>query len=101
MKSLFLAVALTLVSFIATAEQSEPIIKDFGRFYEVPNHAPIDKQTKFKVAFDVGGGAEKGAKNNYIDSLARFINLHVAHGVKLENIQLALVVHGGASVDVL
>ena len=27
--------------------------------------------------------------------------MHIAHGVKPENIQLALVVHGGASVDVL
>ncbi|MBQ4829459.1 DsrE family protein [Alteromonas sp. MMG017] len=46
-------------------------------------------------------GADAGKVNRKFDSLARFINMHVANGAKLENIQLALVVHGSATLDVI
>ncbi|MBH0000378.1 MULTISPECIES: DsrE family protein [Pseudoalteromonas] len=83
------------------SQAGENLIKDFGYFYSVPEHVPINDSTVFKIAFDVGDGAKKGEQNNSMNSLARFINMHVAHGVKPDNIQLALVVHGSASVDVL
>ena len=83
------------------SQAGEYQINNYGYFYNVPEHKSDLSQAQFKIAFDVGDGAEKGAQNNHINSLARFINMHVAHGVKPENIQLALVVHGGASVDVL
>ena len=83
------------------SQAGENLIKDFGYFYSVPEHVQINDSTVFKIAFDVADGAKEGAQNNSINSLARFINMHVAHGVKPENIQLALVVHGSASVDVL
>ncbi|TMO78674.1 hypothetical protein CWC16_15075 [Pseudoalteromonas sp. S3776] len=76
-------------------------INGFGNYYNVPEHDKINDATVFKIAFDVADGAKEGKQNNAINSLARFINMHVAHGVKPENIQLALVVHGSASVDVL
>ncbi|ATC88472.1 MULTISPECIES: DsrE family protein [Pseudoalteromonas] len=83
------------------SQAGENLIKDFGYFYSVPEHVQINDSTVFKIAFDVGDGAKKGEQNNSMNSLARFINMHVAHGVKPDNIQLALVVHGSASVDVL
>ena len=76
-------------------------INGFGNYYDVPEHDKINDATVFKIVFDVADGAKEGEQNNAINSLARFINMHVAHGVKPENIQLALVVHGSASVDVL
>ncbi|WP_024607317.1 DsrE family protein [Pseudoalteromonas sp. TAB23] len=90
---------LLLISPFSQADEN--LIKDFGYFYSVPEHVQINDSTVFKIAFDVGDGAKKGEQNNSINSLARFINMHVAHGVKPDNIQLALVVHGSASVDVL
>lgn len=101
MKTLLTGFSLLLTSISTLAAEPAPVIKDFGYFYNVPAHVSDLNQAQFKIAFDVGDGAEKGAQNNHINSLARFINMHVAHGVKPENIQLALVVHGGASVDVL
>ena len=101
MKTSLLGLSLLLTSFSSLAAEPAPVIKDFGYFYNVHEHKSDLSQAQFKIAFDVGDGAEKGAQNNHINSLARFINMHVAHGVKPENIQLALVVHGGASVDVL
>lgn len=77
-----------------------PQIKGFGKHAPVKT-ATVAKDTIMKVAFDVGAPAQKGAINRRFDSLARFINMHVASGLKAENIQLALVVHGKASLDLL
>ncbi|MFK3861495.1 DsrE family protein [Pseudoalteromonas rhizosphaerae] len=101
MKTSLLGFGLLATSLTTIAAEPTPVINDFGYFYNVPAHVSDLSQAQFKIAFDVGDGAEKGAQNNHINSLARFINMHVAHGVKPENIQLALVVHGSASVDVL
>ncbi|WP_105199604.1 DsrE family protein [Pseudoalteromonas sp. T1lg10] len=101
MKLTGLLLAIFLLSPWAYGEQANPVIQDFGYFYQVPEHATIAADTRFKIAFDVAPAAKAGEQNNHINSLARFINMHVAHGVKPENIELALVVHGGASVDVL
>ncbi|WP_199524789.1 DsrE family protein [Pseudoalteromonas sp. bablab_jr011] len=101
MKSTLLGLSLTLLTTFSHAEQTKPAIEGFGFYYDVLNHAPIAEQAIFKVVFDVADAAQKGKQNNSINSLARFINMHIAHGVKPENIQLALVVHGGASVDLL
>jgi intracellular sulfur oxidation DsrE/DsrF family protein len=98
MKYLMFASAL-LLSPLSSA--SEPVITGFGNFYNVPEHVTISDSTTFKIAFDVDKAAKEGEQNNAMNSLARFINMHIAHGVKPENIQLALVVHGSASVDVL
>jgi len=52
-----------------------------------------------RFAFDVANSSESGQINRKFDSLARFINMHVAGGGQKENIQLALVVHGKAIFD--
>jgi intracellular sulfur oxidation DsrE/DsrF family protein len=96
-----LSVALLTISSVANSKEPAPIINDFGYFYSVPAHDPISETTQFKIAFDIDKGANAGEQSNQINSLARFINMHVAHGVKLENINLALVVHGSATVDLL
>ena len=50
-----------------------------GVDYEVPDHEPITKDTVLKLAFDVAEGAEKGNTNFSINSLARFVNMHVQY----------------------
>ncbi|WP_395342067.1 DsrE family protein [Ningiella sp. W23] len=77
-----------------------PAIKGFGKHATVEG-ASVNENTTLKVAFDVGKAAEGGEVNRRFDSLARFINMHVAAGVPIENIALALVVHGRASLDLL
>jgi len=61
----------------------------------------LDTNTKMKVVFDVGNSAEKQGLNRSFNSLARFLNMHVANGFSAENIELALVIHGTAGFDVL
>ena len=62
MQSTLLGLSLALLSSFSYAEQTEPAIKGFGFYYDVPNHAPISDQTVFKVAFDVADAAEKGRR---------------------------------------
>ncbi|MDP4945013.1 DsrE family protein [Alishewanella sp. SMS8] len=76
-----------------------PVFNDFGPTAPVQQTEPLPANTVFKLAFDVAKAAEPGKLNRSIESAARFINMHVAAGVPLENIQLAVVVHGSASLE--
>ncbi|OEY71064.1 hypothetical protein BI198_11590 [Rheinheimera salexigens] len=90
-------------SFIASAGseafKAGPVIKNYGKIAEVNSSLIIPADMKFKVAFDLGSAAKPDEVNRSIETLARFINMHVAAGVKLEDISLAMVVHGKAASD--
>jgi len=75
-------------------------IPEYGKIAEVKVDQPIYKHQKFKVAFDVNEQAAAGELNRNLVSVARFINMHTAAGIKEKNIKLAIVVHGGATKDV-
>lgn len=93
-----------ILSATASAQMSSfkegSVIIGFGKSVAVSTHT-VPEDAKFKVAFDVASSSDNGELNRKFDSLARFINMHVAAGVKKENIQLALVVHGKATFDLL
>jgi len=76
-----------------------PVINDYGKIAKVNSSLAIPQGMKFKVAFDLSTAAKPAELNRSIDTLARFINMHVASGVKLEDISLAMVVHGKAAND--
>tara|TARA_B100000902_G_scaffold386896_1_gene430135 strand:- start:283 stop:834 length:552 start_codon:yes stop_codon:yes gene_type:complete len=92
----------TLVTGVSSAAEfsAGPVFQDYGKKVQVEG-VEFNANTEFKVAFDVAKGAEPGKVNRQFDSLARFINMHVASGVPAENIELALVVHGSATLDLL
>lgn len=91
-----------LVASVCSAAEfsAGPVFQDYGKKVQVKG-VRFNADTQFKVAFDVAKGAEPGELNRQFDSLARFINMHVASGVPAENIELALVVHGSATLDLL
>lgn len=76
-----------------------PVFGDFGPTAPVQQSEPVAKEAVFTIAFDVAKAADPDKINRTIESAARFINMHVAAGVPEENIHLAIVVHGGASLD--
>ncbi|ATW04329.1 DsrE family protein [Sphingorhabdus sp. YGSMI21] len=76
-----------------------PVFETFGPSAPVEQSEPLAQDAQFAIAFDVSAAAEPGKINRTIESAARFINMHVAAGVPQENIRLAIVVHGGASID--
>jgi intracellular sulfur oxidation DsrE/DsrF family protein len=80
---------------------SGPQVIGYGPHFTIDQDEPLNKSTVFKVAFDLGRQGTNEAVNRSIESLARFINMHVAYGIPKENIQLALVIHGPASFDMM
>jgi intracellular sulfur oxidation DsrE/DsrF family protein len=102
--------ALTLTAALAatplaaqdmSAFKPGPVLEDFGAHAPVPGVGQLPADTEFAIAFDVSTPAAEGSANRGFDSAARFLNMHVAHGVPQENIRLVVVVHGKASLELL
>jgi len=87
----------------AAAARTGPIIEQFGPVYEVPRpDFPTPTDLVYRAVFDVAPSPEAvDAVNPRIESLARFLNMHARAGVKPEQMNLALVVHGPAGKDML
>ncbi len=81
--------------------ETGPVFADFGPHAPVSGVGEVPADTEFAVAFDASKAAEEGERNRGFESAARFLNMHVAHGVSEENIRLAVVVHGPAVLDLL
>ncbi|UOB17330.1 DsrE family protein [Abyssalbus ytuae] len=80
-----------------------PVINKFGAVYEVTEaDMKVHENDTLKVVFDVGKAFDDKNKTNLlIESAARFLNLHAQNGVPVQNIKVALVIHGGAAHDIL
>ncbi len=103
---IILAASLAALALPANAQDMSafatgPVLEEYGPNAPVETDFEIPESAEFKVAFDVAAGAEAGELNRTLQSAARFINMHVRAGVPLENIEVAVVVHGKASEDLL
>lgn len=83
--------------------QMGPVIEGYG-----PTSAINDADVKlpegfiYKALFDISETNKKHDQyNRKIESVARFLNMHARNGVKLEDMKLAVVLHGAATKDVL
>ncbi|MCL1059914.1 DsrE family protein [Shewanella gelidimarina] len=81
------------------AFKAGPVLTQYGKIAKVESRLMIPKNILMKVVFDMSKAAEPGKVNRSLDTLARFINMHVSEGVPLKNIELMMVVHGGAVAD--
>jgi len=88
-------------SLQAETTVKSPVFKDYGPVYKINDlNVPLAKDFKYKVLFDISKGPESEDEvNRNIESVARFINMHVMHGVKIENIDIAVILHGRATRD--
>lgn len=79
------------------------IIKDFGETFVIDNpEIKTDTAAEFKVIFDVSQSSEdKSTPNKYIVTAARFLNMHANEGMSLNQLKVAMTIHGGAWQDVL
>ncbi|WP_439106196.1 DsrE family protein [Congregibacter sp.] len=77
------------------------LIKDYGKFADVPAAKPLPADTKFKLAIDVVDGGVTGEVNSRFKIAASFLNMQYANGIPPENVDIALVVHGTAHRDLL
>ena len=78
-----------------------PVIMGYGPVTDVPDAPALPEGTVMKVAFDVADAAEPGKINRNMESAARFLNLNARAGVAPENMSVAIIVHGGASADLV
>jgi len=84
-----------------SAFETGPVLEEFGPHAPVPGVQQLPGDAEFAVAFDVSTPAAEGSPNRGFMAAARFLNMHVAHGVPEENIRLVVVVHGKASVELV
>ena len=79
------------------------IITDFGQTFEVENpDIKTDINTTLKVIFDVSKSSEDTTQiNSYLVTAARFLNMHADAGMNLDQLKVAITVHGSAWKDML
>jgi len=90
-------------TFITVAQENQKIIKDFGQTFNVENpDIKTDMDANHKIIFDVTQSSEdKSVVNKYIETAARFLNMHAKAGLKPEQLHVAMTLHGGAWQDVM
>lgn len=84
---------------LADVATTGPIFNDYGAAYDIRRlPVPLRKNYQYKVFLNTSKGPDSDEKfNHVIDNIARYINMHVRHGVKLENIDIAIILHGKAT----
>ena len=96
---LFVAAPVMAQDFSAFREG--PVFTEFGAVAEVEFDQPMPADVHFKHAFDVAKAAGEDGMNRGIESAARFVNMMALHNIPRENVEVAVVVHGAASLDLL
>ncbi len=83
--------------------QVNPIIKDYGKIYEIPYaDEKIDSTLEYKIAVEVVKAIDKPDEINWaLNNVARLLNLHAMAGVPKEKLHVVLAVHGGAAFTVM
>ena len=96
--------ALTLATTLAVAGPDDfttgPVITAYGPAASIDD-VEFPAHTRFRVAFDVAEAAGGDRVSRGLESVARFLNMHVRAGIPREQIALAVVVHGPAALDLV
>ena len=80
-----------------------PVVEDLGPVYFMTgDFMNLSRRGEHKAVMDVAAdGGFDLAMNPSFESAARYLNMHVQHGIDLKNLKLSLVVHGKATKDTL
>jgi intracellular sulfur oxidation DsrE/DsrF family protein len=107
MKNFFMFLVVFAFAKALTAQSPTKIkgsvIPEFGPTYAIVNpDFKTDTSLVFKAVFDVSKAPEDPSKRNpYIETIARFLNMHAAAGVPVENLHVRMAMHGQASYGLL
>lgn len=96
-----LILAMLSLPAISAEFTTGPLIETYGPNAAVKQTVPLSGKESFKIAFDAVDKGPEDKPNSQLQSLARFLNMHARAGLDPENLQLALVVHGKATQDLL
>ena len=103
----YLPLILIMLCFNLNAQQEKkidgPVIKGYGATWTIENtDLAIDSSEEFHMVFDIYQKDENPtAVNTSINTLARFLNMHINSGVSREKIKVVAVVHGKAANDIM
>lgn len=106
MRSLDILIGVLLLLALPAAAEEEftgPAVEGYGPVYAIPDAVELgDPAAGVKAVFDISVGSEDPAALNIrIETVARFLNMHVAAGYPKESVVAALVLHGTAARDAL
>jgi intracellular sulfur oxidation DsrE/DsrF family protein len=100
MRSLGLLTILLATSVTASewSPQTGPVIEGRGPWVPVEASWTPPAGHRYQVVFDIGSASDDPSEtSSQIESAARFINMQVGSGVPLEDLEVAVVLHGGAA----
>ena len=102
-RAALLGILLLAAPLLATEPSKGPLNEDFGPTYPINDRdVPLPEDFTYKVVFDLATyPGEVTAVNVRLESVARFLNMHGRNGVPVENMDLAIVVHGAAVKNLL
>ena len=90
-------------NILAEKLQKAPILTDYGPVYAIKyRETSLPENYTYKAVFDVTTTASDPIDHSRrLESVARFINMHALNGVSLEQMDIAVVIHGKAVKDSL
>ncbi len=100
LKTTLSILALFLMAYNANAQkQLFPIIKNYGGIYAI-NEATVkpDSSIIYNIAVEIKTPAENNQElNEWLNNVARMINLHAVGGVPANHLNVVVIFHGKAS----
>lgn len=99
-----LAVVLSLCLSHAFADEPSigPAIEGYGPTYPINDRdVPLPEGLNYKVVFDSASYQDERSMNSGLVSVARFMNMHARNGVAVDDMDIAVVVHGATLKSVL
>jgi intracellular sulfur oxidation DsrE/DsrF family protein len=99
-----LIVLLSLLTSICFSQNRVfPAVKNYGGIFEIPYAVEKpDPNMKYNIVVEVERENEKPDSLNWaLNNVARLVNLHVMGGVPKENLDVVIVLHGGATYNVM
>jgi intracellular sulfur oxidation DsrE/DsrF family protein len=96
---------LLFTSFSTSFSQTRifPVVKSYGGIFEIPYaEEKPDPSLDYKIVIEVERESEHPDSLSWaINNVARLVNLHVMGGVPKEKLNVVMVIHGGATYNVM
>lgn len=94
---------ISMQKLCAQESGSGPILEEFGAVYSIPDpELVLDSEKSHKVLFDIytdQGGESK--MNPLLNTVARFLNMHGQTGMRQEQMDVVVILHGAGVKNAL
>ena len=77
-----------------------PVIAEYGAVVPLPGAAAQPRDGS-KICVDLTAGGDRERLNPAIEKLARYVNLYAGAGTSPATVEIAVVIHGEATLDIL